>query len=294
MMANRFMYDGEWNSFKQTYHRRLCTILIDTSRSTFRFEQVGVDLNFYTKSFLVPHTISLDPPEKVNTLFADTVDAIEEDLEKYFSEKRLTAETAKKKQEALDKLTAEDKKLLGIHEFTDVNIKKPVKEELPQKNKGLGWPYLVYANNDDSLSERLYYVARWVGTVEDGYEESWNARINMWDDLPSELLNLDKAEGLKQVLTLKMSEEAEVQRQKHPEGAYLVDRADGVPGHYAVGRWVKGTWKYQGHQEVWNIKNNGWASACSQVLSLEAATALMNGLNYEYNARYLIGLPKKD
>lgn len=269
-----FRYVGEWDSFKATYHRRLAKILIDMSASTFRLNQIGDLLQFYTKG-PTPLVLTLDPPEKASLDFADNVDYIEEDLENYFQEKRLAAEKQQKRQAALAKLTSEEKNLLGIHEFKDVNLtNKPTAKVAEKDDSKSPWPYLNYDPNGAG-----YCVVRWVEDLNGGHTENWDYISSTWTTKTVSTLLLSQAENLKQVLTLQMSEEAEVERQKHPEGIYLVDRADGVPGHFAVGRWIKGTWKYQGHQEVWNTKMNGWASCCSEVLSLEEATKLMNELN---------------
>lgn len=276
-----FRYVGEWDSFKATYHRRLAKILIDISASTFRLEQEDQQLLFYTKGASTPLVLTLDPPVYTSLVFADSIAHIEEDLENYFQEKRLIAEKQQKRLIALAKLSDDEKALLGIHEFKDVNIAKPPEvidttpETKEEQKKYYGMPYINYFPNEGG-----YAVCRWVYTgITDGYEEKWNAELNTWATNASEYLCLSKAEGLKQVLSFKMSEEAEVKRQKHPKGAYLVDRADGVLGHYTVGRWVKEKYKIQPYQEVWNTKMNGWASCCSEVLSLEEATKLMNELN---------------
>ena len=63
------------------------------------------------------------------------------------------------------------------------------------------------------------------------------------------------------------------QVQKSCYAPYLVDRADGVAGHYAIGRWHP-----EGFQEVWNFRTHRWTSASDDVLTLEAATKVLKEL----------------
>lgn len=51
---------------------------------------------------------------------------------------------------------------------------------------------------------------------------------------------------------------------------YLVDRADGVKGHYAIGRWNP-----RGYREVWNLHSHRWAAYSDDVMSLEEADSLL-------------------
>ena len=51
---------------------------------------------------------------------------------------------------------------------------------------------------------------------------------------------------------------------------YLVDRADGVRGHYAIGRWNP-----RGYREVWNLHTHRWAAYSDDVMSLEEADSLL-------------------
>lgn len=54
---------------------------------------------------------------------------------------------------------------------------------------------------------------------------------------------------------------------------YLVDRADGVKGHYAIGRWNPA-----GYQEVWNLLTHNWASFSDAALTLDHALEAIKGL----------------
>lgn len=54
---------------------------------------------------------------------------------------------------------------------------------------------------------------------------------------------------------------------------YLVDRADGCKGRYAIARWHP-----DGYREVWNLRSHRWASASDDVLTLEQARELMRNL----------------
>lgn len=54
---------------------------------------------------------------------------------------------------------------------------------------------------------------------------------------------------------------------------YLVDRADGVKGHYAIGRWNP-----KGYQEVWNLRTHNWAAFSDEVLTLDQSLELIKGL----------------
>lgn len=61
---------------------------------------------------------------------------------------------------------------------------------------------------------------------------------------------------------------------KHePWVPYLVDRADGVKGHYAIGRMHPA-----GYQEVWNLWSHCWSSASEDVLTLEQAQTLLKSM----------------
>jgi len=54
---------------------------------------------------------------------------------------------------------------------------------------------------------------------------------------------------------------------------YLVDRADGVKGHYCIGRSdLRGTHYY------WNAKLKDWASCCDSVMSLEQALVVLKSM----------------
>jgi len=56
---------------------------------------------------------------------------------------------------------------------------------------------------------------------------------------------------------------------------YLVDRADGCKGHYAIGRWNPG-----GYQEVWNLRAHCWTAASDEVLTLEEATKMLESISF--------------
>lgn len=53
----------------------------------------------------------------------------------------------------------------------------------------------------------------------------------------------------------------------------LRNRADGVDGHYAIGRFNP-----SGYWEFWNLISNKWASASDKVLSLDGANDLLSQL----------------
>lgn len=54
---------------------------------------------------------------------------------------------------------------------------------------------------------------------------------------------------------------------------YLVDRADGVKGHYAIGRWNPA-----GYQEVWNLHTHEWGAFSDDVLTLANTLELLKEL----------------
>lgn len=58
---------------------------------------------------------------------------------------------------------------------------------------------------------------------------------------------------------------------------FLKDRADGVRGHYAIGRYNPGK-DGNGYWEYWNLVSHKWASCSDKVLSLNEATELMKKL----------------
>lgn len=55
---------------------------------------------------------------------------------------------------------------------------------------------------------------------------------------------------------------------------YLVDRADGVKGHYAIARWNP-----RGYQEVWNLRRHCWSSASDEALCYEEADELLRQIS---------------
>lgn len=63
---------------------------------------------------------------------------------------------------------------------------------------------------------------------------------------------------------------------KTPWVPYLVDRADGVAGHYAIGRWNPA-----GYQEVWNLWKHCWGSASEDVLTYDEAMVLMKSITVQ-------------
>lgn len=63
---------------------------------------------------------------------------------------------------------------------------------------------------------------------------------------------------------------------KTPWVPYLVDRADGVAGHYAIGRWNPA-----GYQEVWNLWRHCWGSASEDVLTYDEAMVLMKSITVQ-------------
>jgi hypothetical protein len=54
---------------------------------------------------------------------------------------------------------------------------------------------------------------------------------------------------------------------------FLVDRADGVKGHYAIGRLTD-----RNTSEYWNLRQHRWASASDDVLTLDQANELLKNL----------------
>lgn len=60
------------------------------------------------------------------------------------------------------------------------------------------------------------------------------------------------------------------QTEREAWAPYLVDRADGVKGHYAIGRWNP-----RGYREVWNLHTHRWAAYSDDVMSLEEADSLL-------------------
>lgn len=56
---------------------------------------------------------------------------------------------------------------------------------------------------------------------------------------------------------------------------YLVDRADGVAGRYAIGRWNPA-----GYQEVWNLRSHCWGSASDDALTREQADELLRHMTF--------------
>ena len=61
---------------------------------------------------------------------------------------------------------------------------------------------------------------------------------------------------------------------KSPWIPYLTDRADGVPGHYAISRWNPA-----GYREVWSLRSHRWASASDEVLTREQAENLLRNIH---------------
>lgn len=58
--------------------------------------------------------------------------------------------------------------------------------------------------------------------------------------------------------------------QRQAWAPYLVNRADGVKGHYAIGRWNP-----RKYREVWNLHKHCWAAFSDDVMSLEEADSLL-------------------
>ena len=53
----------------------------------------------------------------------------------------------------------------------------------------------------------------------------------------------------------------------------LKNRADGVDGHYAIGRFNP-----SGYWEFWNLISHRWASASEEVLTFDEANSLLRGI----------------
>ena len=66
---------------------------------------------------------------------------------------------------------------------------------------------------------------------------------------------------------------------KTPWLPYLIDRADGVAGHYAIGRWNPA-----GYQEVWSLWRHCWGSASEDVLTHDEALALLKSVTLQGHA----------
>ena len=63
---------------------------------------------------------------------------------------------------------------------------------------------------------------------------------------------------------------APVAGEREPWTPYLSDRADGVPGNYAIARWNPA-----GYREVWNLRKQAWGSFSDDVLTHEQAHGLL-------------------
>lgn len=63
--------------------------------------------------------------------------------------------------------------------------------------------------------------------------------------------------------------------EQRPWCPYLVDRADGCKGHFAIGRWNPA-----GYQEVWNLRRHAWAACSDDVLTLEEATKMLQTISF--------------
>lgn len=56
---------------------------------------------------------------------------------------------------------------------------------------------------------------------------------------------------------------------------YLVDRADGVQGHFAIARWNPA-----GYREVWNLRTHQWSSFSDDVLTADEAFGMLRTISF--------------
>lgn len=59
---------------------------------------------------------------------------------------------------------------------------------------------------------------------------------------------------------------------------FLSNRADGVDGHYAIGRYNP-----SGYYEYWNLRSHKWSSCSDDVLTIEQATELLHKVEIPTN-----------
>lgn len=71
---------------------------------------------------------------------------------------------------------------------------------------------------------------------------------------------------------------------RQPWSPYLVDRADGVQGHFAIGRWNPA-----GYREVWNLRRHTWAAFSDDVLTLTEAENMLQSISFHPNIPVLRG-----
>jgi len=92
------------------------------------------------------------------------------------------------------------------------------------------------------------------------------------DGLPDLKPPLRFVHGYSQTDMWEYGKQAAENKKNLPFEIYLIDRADGVKGHYAIGRMHP-----EGYQEVWNVRSHRWASVADDALTLEQASKfLMN------------------
>lgn len=65
--------------------------------------------------------------------------------------------------------------------------------------------------------------------------------------------------------------DADLATNRLPWLPYLIDRADGVKGRYAIARWNP-----KGYREVWNMHSHCWSSASEEPISLDEANDLLS------------------
>lgn len=80
----------------------------------------------------------------------------------------------------------------------------------------------------------------------------------------------ERATKIATLLTEALTQRPAAQTEREAWVPYLVDRADGVKGHYAIGRWNP-----RGYREVWNLHSHRWAAYSDDVMSLEEADSLL-------------------
>lgn len=65
---------------------------------------------------------------------------------------------------------------------------------------------------------------------------------------------------------------------------YLVDRADGVAGHFAIARWNPA-----GYREVWNLRRHAWGAFSDDVLTRSEAEKMFESISFHPNIPVLRG-----
>jgi hypothetical protein len=93
-------------------------------------------------------------------------------------------------------------------------------------------------------------------------------------DLPPLPPSSQFVHGYSQAKMWEYASEAIKGKYNFPYQIYLVDRADGCKGSYAIARMHQ-----DGYQEVWNLRSHRWASASDDVLTLDQAKELLKNIS---------------